>query len=355
MPTCQADESITRIQVGDFAFPLGVYPVEEMQPKRGYLVEFEAADGDNDGGDWEEWPDRYVYDIVVSAERIEPLWRQLVRLLPPRVYPILDFMGRDAFREIDPYISYELVGLDRVTDALRRFRDFFFEDGLVGFGAACDDPFVYIFVDEHKILTVRIGTDRREKVEALLEAFGIPEVEEPRGADSAAHEHRGILSTPQQRPDLLNQDEILEIVREDWKLVLNVDPETNLDDEARELGETAWRCVVRVACEQYPDARYAEVLAMGSSLLEIEDTVGAAGASLIVDDPGEWTEAIVVSADRLTAEQLAELISKPIPGRHLEQQTAAFPPASVADPKVIRAGWFGPIDAPPPDPAEPAS
>ena len=36
-------------------------------------------------------------------------------------------MGRDAYREIDPYISYELVGLDRVTDSLRRFRDFFFD------------------------------------------------------------------------------------------------------------------------------------------------------------------------------------------------------------------------------------
>ncbi|MEQ8770420.1 MAG: hypothetical protein RIB60_07920 [Phycisphaerales bacterium] len=344
MPTCQADESIARVRVGDFAFPLGAYPVEEMEPKRGYLVEFEPADGDNDAGDWEEWPDRYVYDIVVSAERIEPLWRQLVRLLPPRVYPILDYMGRDAYREVDPYISYELVGLDRVTDALRRFRDFFFEDGLVGFGAACDDPFVYIFVDEHKILTVRVATDRREKVEALLEAFGVPEVEEPLGADSAAHEHRGILSTPPNRPDLLNQDEVLEIVREDWKLVLNIDPETNLDDEGRELGETAWRCVVRVACERHPDARYAEVLAMGSSLLEIEDTVGGAGAGLIEGDPGEWTEAVVVTADRVTTEQLAELMSKPIPGRELDPKTGDASATNAADPKVLRAGWFGPVE-----------
>ncbi len=341
MPTCQADESIARVRVGDFAFPLGVYPVEEMTPKRGYLVEFEPADGDNEGGDWEEWPDRYVYDIVVSSEQIEPLWRQLVRLLPPRVYPILDFMGRDAYREIDPYISYELVGLDRVTDALRRYRDFFFEDGLVGFGAACDDPFVYIFVDEHKILTVRIGTDRREKVEALLEAFGVPLIEEPMGADSAAHEHRGVLATPPNRPDLLNQDEILEIVREDWKLVLNIDPEGNLDDEGQDIGETAWRCVVRVSCEKHPDARYAEVLALASSLLEIEDTAGSAAASLITDDPGEWTEAVVVTADRVTAEALAEMISKPIPGNGLGAGKREPSPVLTPGSKVLRAGWFG--------------
>ncbi len=345
MPTCQADESIKRVRVGDFAFPLGVYPVEDMQPKRGYLVEFEPADGDNEEGDWEEWPDRYVYDIVVSAERIEPLWRQLVRLLPSRVYPILDFMGRDAYREIDPYISYELVGLDRVTDALRQYRDFFFEDGLVGFGAACDEPFVYIFVDEHKILTVRVGVERREKVEALLEAFGLQETEEPAGADSAAHEHRGVLATPHDRPDLLTADEILEQVREDWKLVLNIDPEVNVDDEGQDLGETAWRCVVRVACERQPDSRYAEVLARAGSLIEIEELASAAAGELLEGETGDWTESIVVSADRLTPEQLGELVANPIPGRKLGDGTPKGGVTEAPSAKVIRAGWFGPAPA----------
>lgn len=43
---------------------------------------------------------------------------------------------------------------------------------------------------------------------------------EPAGADSAAHEHRGVLDTPKDRPELLNHDEILERLRDEWRLLL---------------------------------------------------------------------------------------------------------------------------------------
>src|SRR5215831_13484634 len=121
MPRCRVDTALERTAKDGFAFPLGVYPVEEMSPKPGYTVEFEPADGDEEG-QWEEWPDRYVFDIVITAERLEPLVRSLVALLPGRIYPILDYLGLDAYREVDPYISHELVGLDKFTDALRRYR-----------------------------------------------------------------------------------------------------------------------------------------------------------------------------------------------------------------------------------------
>src|SRR5262245_12808718 len=112
MPRCRLDPSIDRVVVDGFAFPLGVYPVESMEPAPGYSVDFEPADGDNEEGEWEEWPDRYVFDIVITAERLEPLCRSLLGLMPGRAYPILDFLGLDAYREVDPFISYELVGMD---------------------------------------------------------------------------------------------------------------------------------------------------------------------------------------------------------------------------------------------------
>ncbi|MBZ0172586.1 MAG: hypothetical protein K8E66_09430, partial [Phycisphaerales bacterium] len=176
---CAIDESIERHEINGFKFPLGVYPVEPMQPKPGYRLEFEPADTGNGEGDefLDEWPDRYVFDIVISADRVEALFRQLLPLLPGRVYPILDILGHDAYREVDPYVSYELVGLDRFTDTVRRFRAFFFEDGLVGFGAMSDDPFIYLFVDEHKIVTLRCQMEEREKVERILHAFDLEEVE----------------------------------------------------------------------------------------------------------------------------------------------------------------------------------
>ncbi len=250
MARCRVDESIQRTIIDDFAFPLGVYPVEPMAPRQGYTVWFEPADGDDEdegdeGAQWEEWPDRYVFDIAVTSTRLEALVRQLLALLPARVFPILDILGADAFREVDPYVAYDPIGQEHILDALRRYRGYFFEDGLVGFGAMAEDPFLYVFVDEHKMVTVRVQADHKEKIESLLAAFDLSPIEKVAGADATVHEHRGVLDAPEGRPDLLTAEEIVEELRDEWGLVLNVDPSGNTDDDGHELGVTGWRCIIR--------------------------------------------------------------------------------------------------------------
>jgi hypothetical protein len=305
MLTCKADPALVRHETDGFKFPLGAYPIEPLTPRPGYTLQFEPADGGDEEGDWEEWPDRYIFDAVVSADRVEPLCRMLFSLFPGRVYPILDMLGQDAYREIDPYISYDLIGTDRVTDALRRFRDFMFEDGLVGFGAMSEEPFFYVFVDEHKIVTIRAEPTLKERVEKVLRAFDLEEMEEPAGADAAAHEHRSVLLTPDRQPDLLGPDEIVERLRDEWQLILNIDPDTNVDDEGKPLGVTSWRCVLR--CESDGRApRYAEVLLRAGSLREAEETAFDAVGDLSKDD-GEWEDVIVVSSDRVKPEQIGPI------------------------------------------------
>lgn len=286
MITCKADPSIQRVTSGNFQFPLGAYPVEPLTPRPGFSMHFEPADGDDESGEWEEWPDRYVYDVVISAERVEPLCRMLFSVFPGRVYPILDVLGHDHYREIDPYISYDLVGLDRFTDAVRRFRDFLLEDGMCGFGAMSEEPFFYIFIDEHKIITLRCEPGLKEKVEKILSAFDLEQVEEPAGADAAAHEHRGVLMVPSDKPDLLSQEEIVERLKDEWSLLLNVDPDTNMDDEGRDLGVTPWRVIVRCEYENKP-ARYAEVLLDAPNLREAEEVAFDAVDELVSLDPPE--------------------------------------------------------------------
>lgn len=395
--------------MNDFAFPLGAYPVEEMSPRPGYTVAFEQADGGNaagegagfepgeafdpeaeDGdeegglrspeggeGEWEEWPDRYVYDVLVSATRVEALCRAMFALLPGRVYPILDFLGTDEYREVDPYVSYDLLGLDRLLDTVRRYRGFFFEDGLVGFGAMSEEPFMYVFVDEHKIVTVRVESALKDKVEAILRAFDLEEVDEIRGADAATHEHRGVLEAPPERMDLLAAEEIVEELRDDWRLVLNIDPTINVDEDGNSLGITAWRCIVRhepmppenaPATVEPPPFRYVEVLLTADCLNAAEDLaldaldqlLGKSGGTPTPDPkdagrgvsgeaPGgpvgenddggdqppveELTPATVVVADRLRAESLAaalERVGKP--------QTAT----ATAAMQVLHAAWILP-------------
>jgi hypothetical protein len=326
--TCKADPSIQRVTRGAFQFPLGAYPVEEMSPRAGYSVHFEPADGegvDEETGaaeGWEEWPDRYVFDVVISAERVQPLCRMLFSLLAGRVYPILDVLGHDAYREIDPYIAYDLVGQEHFTDAVRRFKDFLYEDGMCGFGAMSEEPFFYIFVDEHKIVTVRAEPALKERVEKILAAFDLEAMEEPMGADSAAHEHRGVLVAGES--DMLVQEEIVEKLKEDWQLLLNVDPDTNVDDKGMEVGRTPWRVVVRCEYAKEPP-RYAEVLLEADNLREAEELAFEAVDELCREDVREekprprkgkedeeemWEDAVIVLADRVTPEVMQELLDQ---------------------------------------------
>lgn len=330
-----ADAAIERVVVDGFAFPLGSYPVEPMHPKGGYTVQFEPADGDDDEGEWEEWPDRYVFDIVISHDRVESLVRSLLAMMPGRVYPILDVLGHDAYREIDPYISYDLLALDRFYDALRQFHDYFFEDGMIGFGAMTEEPFFYIFVDEHKIVTVRAGTNFKERIEKLLAAFDQEAMPDPAGADSAAHEHRGVLLAPDDRPELMTAEEIVELLRDQWRLSLNVDPDRNVDDEGNDLGITPWRCLVR--CEkgdlgQTPTSvRYAEVILTGESLREAEDLVFEALEQLIAPEDRDSVDPVLVAMDRIEPEQVLEFVRRSDPSAGPVDPTPA---------RVLGSAWL---------------
>jgi hypothetical protein len=274
MARCRVDKSIERVQIDGFDFPLGVYPVEECHPVEGYTTSFEPADNgppqsfstlspdaDEDDspteGQWEHWPDRYVWDVVVRHSRLEAFTRALFAILPGRFYPILDVLGNDAYREADPYVAYELVGQERFAEGIRRFRGFLYEDGLVGFGAMADEPFYYVFIDEHKIVTIRAEAALKDRVESVLDAFNLKPVEQLRGADSVTHEHRSVLDAPPDRPDLLTPDEIVEELRDLWSLELSIDGDSNLDDAGNPLGVTGWRCLIRMI-EQDGRVRYIE-------------------------------------------------------------------------------------------------
>lgn len=302
MVRCQVDDTLERVVLDGVRFPLGVYPVEAMTPRQGYAVEFEPADN-GDGGEWEEWPDRYVFEAVVSAERLRPLCRSLFSLLPSRVYPILDVIGHDAYREIDPYIAYDLVGLDAFLDGTQRYGEYLFEDGMCGFGAMCDDPFVYIFVDEHKIVTVRVLPHDRERAERIFRAFDLAQIAEPAGADAASHEHRPVLLAPEDRPELLCAEEVVEQLRDQWRLSLNIDPEANEDDEGRELGVTRWRCLVRVFLGGQDHPGYIEVLLHASCYRRAEELSLEAAAGALGERAGELSDIQLLAASRLSEEQ----------------------------------------------------
>ena len=403
MHRCLLNPALERVRVNGFAFPLGVYPVEPVAPTSGYTVDFEPADGDEE---WEEWPDRYVYEILVSAERLRPLCSAILSLLPGRVYPILDVLGNDAFREIDPYIAYELVGVESLYDGLRWYEPFLFEDGLCGFGAMSEDPFMYFFLDEHKVLTVRVEADQKERVDRLLGAFELSNLggtsgQTPRArksdgqplvevmaADAVSHEHRSVLLTPDDRPELPGPEEVTEALVDLWGMTLNIDVERNLDDDGRDLGVTGWRCLVRVEWpledgptdrpngqahqpngqhkeEDIPGPRprgrmkYAEVLVAAGCWREAEDIALSAALKLPEAPSGvSLTDEIgprLVTADRLWRREVVAMLA----GERLGAAPQAATPeahASKAQQAESAAGasLTGPDDFDDPQPNEPA-
>jgi len=350
MYTCIVDPTLERTRTGEMTYPLGVYPVEPIEPRPGYAVEFESADGAEDGSDLEEWPDRYVYDIVISADKLPALVLQLMAMMPLRVYPILDFLGHDDFREIDPYISYERLGVDRIIDGLRQFTGFFYEDGMCGFGAMSEEPFIYWFVDEHKILTVRAQAGLKDRVVGLLDAFGLEAMPEPTGVDGAAHEHRSVLIVPEGRDNVLAAEEIVGYLRQEWRLTLNVNPESNIDDEGNELGVTGWRCVVRCVRGQEGPVRYAEVLLWAENIAQAEEMVHTAIEEMITaeeesaaekEDPAstdedsiddDWADLTILALDRLSDEHLEAVWT--------ELATASRGELKGREPRVIVARWL---------------
>jgi hypothetical protein len=197
-------------------------------------------------------------------------------------------------------------------------------------------------VDEHKVVTVRVEASHKERVEKVMAAFDLELLDELKSADSVTHEHRSVLETADDRPDLLTGEEIVEVLRDEWRLVLNIDPERNIDEEGNELGVTGWRFIIRFdppvsaseaesngtkgkdeseseaepeekkpakdeADEKAPVSRYAEVFLTADSLHRATDLALEALEELLTTegveiDPENTPEPIMVAADRWSAE-----------------------------------------------------
>jgi len=341
MPTVQVDSSLERRTIDEFRFPLGVYPVEPLTPQPGFVADFEPADGGEEAadpsvdpagaGEWEEWPDRFMYDVLISSERLPALCRALFSLLPGRVYPILDVLGNDAYREIDPFIAYDLVGIERFLDGVIHFGEWLFEDGLVGFGAMSMDPFFYIFIDEHKAVTIRVDTSLETTVKGLLRAFDLDEVPEILGADAVAHEHRTVIARTSDPRVGLHADEIVERLQDSWLLQLNIDTQSNIDDDGKDLGVTPFRCVLRChPTDSEKQPTYAEVL-LSAPTHEDAESMALDTAATNSPQDSQFAEVRLLSADRFKPETFAEV---------LRDAEVAADPRELSEERVFAIRWY---------------
>ena len=298
---------LQRAVIDGFALPLGIDPGDITAPTQGYTISYAAPSDDE--------PDTYAFYVVVSHERIGPIVHRAFDLLPEEVYGIVEISSRDAYRMIDVYLGQELISTQRFLRTWLGCEPILFEDGSIAAGANSDDPFVEIFLDQWKGLSLVVPLGMREEVETILNGFGLQEVPQTwqvSAGDVALDlsQIRPVIESPDETsPDI---DDLLRELCDDWRLALNVDPQTNVDDAGRDLGMTLWHAVVGVDDSTADPAQSAEVSvwATAGSLHDMEDLITAA-----LSDYPQWQFAEIHTADRVAFDDRPDELSALAPRR----------------------------------------
>lgn len=274
---------------GGFALALGIEPVDKRPPTEGFTVTY------NPGEDGE--PDTYSFHAVVSHEKLRDLVRGALALLPPHVSPIIEIDSYDAYRTVDVYIGREEtpLSLNDFVDTWTEFEPVLLEDAAVGAGANSDEPFIEIFLDQWKGLSIHVPPEVRDSVESMLREQGLeevastwppPEVGSERGGSERVYDAtiRPVLDTSDDALPTLD-DVVLELRRR-WNLELNVDPESNVDDGGKELGMTLWNAALVVEDSRGATDRsaYMQVWASARSLSQLEQLIDS-----VFEQYPEWS------------------------------------------------------------------
>ncbi len=288
-------DDLQRLVLDGYALPLGVERLDAPPPMPGWVVEFVPGEEEN--------PDTYAFQIAVSHERLRALLHALFEMLPGEVIPVVEIGSVDAYRSIDVYLGEGSLFIDDFLATWDEFEPILLEEVSIGVGATSEEPFLEIFVDAWKSVTVHCQVDLRDDVEAILERHGLVQVartwdEDAFEASAPSFAMREILVIEDEHsPDL---DELLLQLRDDWGLQLDVDPHSNVDDGGRELGHTLWHAIAMAdpVDDARPGGAYIGIWATARSLEEVEDLVEAA-----VEGSGEWVLDRLYSIERVAHDE----------------------------------------------------
>ena len=250
---------LKRVDVDGFAFPLGVEAATARPPCEGYAVAW--LEGEAEGSD------TYSYFIAVSHERLKPLLDSLFELLPDQVAGIIEVGSRDAYRAVDVFLSQQVISRESFLEIWQCFEAIFLEDASLAVGVNTSTPFMEIFIDQDKRVTVHVEPEQREFVDRILEHHELPERHE--GEIAVSEEQlEGTLVRPilVEDPDLLcDLDQLLLTLKDGWGLMLDEEFDRNLDAAGRELGYTLWFVTALLASEDPSEGQPACVTAWAVS------------------------------------------------------------------------------------------
>jgi len=225
---------LVRKKVGDFLYPYGSFPDDAFEQREGFETEYQSDSGEADGP-------RYRIEILVSAEKLVPLFLDLCRLLPAHVFVSMERASADMYSRWDEYLSEQVPSAEFV-EMFRAYQTAFAEDGNLAIGAFAHDPPIEIFLGSHKEIVAFVA-DRKPALE-ILKRHGV----EPRELDPYYrydHQHVALVGYRGMRGPHFDYLHVADVVRHALAMELQEDEE-NVDDEGRPLGLVAWHAVVLI-------------------------------------------------------------------------------------------------------------
>ena len=295
---------LKRVDVDGFAFPLGVEATSACPSSQGYAVAW--LEGESDG------PDTYSYFVAVSHERLKPLVDSLFQLLPDEVAGIVEVGSRDAYRAVDVFLSQQVISRESFLEIWACYESLFLEDASLAVGVNTSTPFMEIFIDQDKRVTVHVEPEGREAVDRILAGHDLLECDE---RDIAVSESQleGTLIRPVlvEDPDLLcDLDQLLLTLRDGWDLMLDEEFDRNLDSAGRELGYTLWFVTALLASEDSAQGQPACVTAwvISRSRSELESLVQNQ-----VESTSKWFVIDFYTVDRVAFDDRPESMADLLP------------------------------------------
>ncbi len=217
---------------------------------------------------------------------------------------IVEISSRDAYRQIDVFLSRDEIRFEDFEHAWKQWHDVLLEDGSIAAGANSEEPFVEVFLDQWKGLSIIVPLTMREQVEKMLRGFELEEVPQtwPIGEDNPGLDEvqiRPVIDACNGQP--ADIDDVLMALRREWQLDLNVDPDTNIDEAGRRLGLTLWHAVLGV--EEHPEdgppaVSDLSVWATAGSLHELEGLIDE-----VLRSNDRWVAAEIYSTDRVAYDE----------------------------------------------------
>ncbi len=297
---------IERTVIDGFALALGIAPGNVTPPTVGYTVAYTSGHDDE--------PDTYSFYVAVSHERVAPILAIVFSLLPEEVCAIVEISSRDAYRQTDVFLSYEEISREDFLRTWDQWEPILLEDGSIAAGANSESPFVEIFVDQWKGVSIIVPLDMHDDVERLLASAGLKEVQET----WALGNENPALDKVQIRPVLAaldgmaaDIDDVLTELRHDWRMELNIDPDTNVDEGGRHLGFTLWHALLDLhRVDDTGQMADMSLWATAGSLTELEELIEGE-----LERTGEWMLGDVYLTDRIAFDERPDELSDLAPRR----------------------------------------